>query len=78
MEWSPILKWVSILQVCNLLKTDPWETTRGQCQANLTTAGSFWSLEANKDPKEGDSAKGQKFSLSINVKLPKQELPALD
>ena len=78
MEWSLILKWVSILQVCNLLRTDPWETTRGQCQANLTTAGSFWSLEAKKDPKEGDFVNWQKFSLSINAKLPNQKLPALD
>ena len=46
-------KRVSFLKVRNPLRTAPRETTRGQCQANLTTSGSFGSLEAKKEPKEG-------------------------
>ena len=77
-KWSPIRKWVSSLKVCSPLRSDPSETTRGQCQANLTTSGSFWSLEAKKEPKEGAFKKWQKSSLAVNTKLPKPELSALD
>ena len=54
MKWSPLLTWASAPRRGTFWEVShPWETTRGQCEANFTATRSFWNLDVKGETKEG-------------------------